>query len=44
MNMKGLIAEFDTMETPMIASTGPNQDMVGQEVAKISCLMNSSTM
>ena len=59
-NIKGLIAEFDTMDTPMIAwgggedisklkivfltSTAPHQDMVHQESARISCLMNSSTM
>ena len=43
-NMKGLMAELDTMDTPMIASTAPHQDMVHQESARISCLMNSSTM
>ena len=60
-NMKGLMAELDTMDTPMMAwggvedelveyadylvtSTAPHQDMVHQESARISCLMNSSTM
>ena len=59
-NMKGLMAELETIDTPMIAwilvkisktliivvitSTAPHQDMLHQESARISCLMNSSTM